>query len=517
MILDPPQNAAPNQEQAHGSARLPNNADAERALLGAAMLDNNVLPAVMGFLKPEDFYQPVNQIIYRRMIELIGDGKTVELTVLSDLLRKNNELASVGNYVYLANLEQFVISTSAAPEHARLVQEKAIFRRLIRAAEIIREESITEQRDVLEQVEVAQRLVFEVLGATQDRGLVGSQHVTEATVAEVFERAELARAGGMIGVGTGISDFDRIMGGLRVGDLATLAAGTSIGKTSFALSVARFLAVEHQIPVAYFGMEMGREENMERVICAQGMLSFDRARKGIMTDDELSVFSRAAGVIHGAPLSLSFSPGLTVAELAAQGRVAKTIYPGLKLLIVDSLSLMDLQMARGENQAQSVGRATRRIKQLAGELGLAILMLHQINRNVDRAGRSQTRGGRLHSGRPSLSDLRDSGNVEQDSSQVWFLHRRRVELDPSATPDEAPPVIPTEIILAKNRNGPTGTAIVGFHVECQRWLALDRAEQMAYRQAEGIDYNRGDAGNNKSARGRKQTNEEELPWWNDRD
>jgi len=497
--------------------RLPHNADAERAVLGAVLLDNDVLPAVMGFLKSEDFYQPGNQIIYRRMLELIGDGKEVELTILADLLRRNNELVGVGNYVYLAGLEQFVISTSAAPEHARLVQEKSILRRLIRAAEIIREESINETRDVLEQVEVAQKLIYDVMGETHKHELTNSATVVESTVAEVYERTKIARAGGMIGIQTGVKDFDAIMGGLRVGELATLAAATSIGKTSFALSVARFLAVEHKIPVALFSLEMTKEENMERIICAHGRLSFDRTHKGLLSDDELHHFGTAAGVIHGAPLSISFAPGLTVAALAARARVAKTVHPNLGLMIVDSLSLMDLQMARGENLAQSVGRATRRIKQLAGELGLAILMLHQINRNVDRQGRGQTRGGRLHSGRPSLSDLRDSGNVEQDSNQVWFLHRRRVEVDPNATPDEAPPVVPTEIILAKSRNGPTGTAIVGFHVETQRWLPLDRAEQAEYREAEGIGYAaKGNGRTSTSTSTRKRQEEEDLPWWNNR-
>ena len=438
--------------------QYPHNLDAERAVLGAVLLDNDVLAEVHRFLRIEDFYHPGHQVIYDSMLALHNESKPVELTMLADLLRREGKLDQVGNYVYLANLEQFVISTSAAVEHARLVQEKSILRRLMSAADTILHESSEERRDVLEQIEIAEKLIFEVSQQTHAGKFQSIEELMQETIGEIMHLYETRQP--TSGLPTHFKDLDKLIGGLEPSSLAILAARPSIGKTALALNIVRNVAVVSNKPVAMFSLEMGAEQLNMRLLCSEARVPSHRVRKGQIKEREWETLRETASRMMDLPIYIDDTAALSIMQLRSRARRLKAQRPDLSLIVVDYLQLMQGPERRGRdmNRQQEVSEISRGLKALAKELHVPVLALSQLSRNIE------SRSGKEHSARPMLSDLRESGAIEQDADIVMFVHRDRVEIqkdEDGHMPDKSLP-IPTELIIGKNRNGPIGTVDVLF-------------------------------------------------------
>ncbi|MCB2153488.1 replicative DNA helicase [bacterium] len=449
----PAHSSSPRPERQH-----PHNLDAERAVLGAVLLDNDVLGEISRFLKIEDFYQPGHQIIYTSMLELHNAGKPVELTMLADMLRREGKLDQVGNYVYLANLEQFVLSTSAAPEHARLVQEKSILRRLMSAADTILHESSEERREVLEQIEMAEKLIFEVSQETHSGRFQSVEKLMEDTIGEIMHLYETKQP--KAGLPTYFKDLDKLIGGLEPSALAILAARPSIGKTALALNIVRNVAAVGNRPVAMFSLEMGAEQLNMRLLCSEARVPSHRVRKGQIKEREWETLRETASHMMDLPIYIDDTAAISIMQLRSRARRLKAQRPDLALIVVDYLQLMQGPERRGRdmNRQQEVSEISRGLKALAKELNVPVLALSQLSRNIE------SRSGKEKSARPMLSDLRESGAIEQDADIVMFVHRDRVEVqkdEDGRMPDKSLP-IPTELIIGKNRNGPIGTVDVLF-------------------------------------------------------
>jgi len=451
--------------------QYPNNMDAERAVLGAVLLDNEVIGEVSRFLKVEDFYHPGHQIIYDTMLKLYASSKTVELTLLVDRLRCQGKLDQVGNYVYLANLEQFVISTSAAVEHARLVQEKSILRRLAAAAENILTETSEERYDILDQVERAQKAIYDATGcAGSKRRMQSIDSVVECTVVEAYERAERFRAGISNGTSTGFCDLDKLVGGLEPKTMTILAARPSLGKSAFALDIMRQIG-KRGVPCAFNTLEMGNTDLSRRMQCSEGRVSYRRIVRGEASDDELHRFQQAGGAMLGKPMVFAETPGISAVEWLNQARWLKYLWASEGhtefVFILDGLWLMTHPSNKGWLRTQEIGETTRMLKQGIVELEGSLILVHQLNRNKEHLNPKGDRPPR-----PSMSDLRDTGAAEQDADDVWLLDRERVDNSRQGWGLEGPPPVPMEIICAKGRNHEIGTCLVEYDLHVQRFFDM---------------------------------------------
>ncbi len=435
----------------------PHNVEAERAVLGSMMLDPDVIPEVMRLVRVEDFYENAHQILYRRILELHDAGKPVELTLLTDALRRAGELDSVGGYVYLATLEQFVLSTSAAPEHAQMVRDKSASRRLMSVAETVLRETSDERREVADQIRMAEALLFEVGEQHRTSEFQDLKSLMEESIGEIAHLYETREP--KTGLKTHLKDLDRILGGFEPSALVILAARPSIGKTALALNIVRNVAVEDNLPVGFFSLEMGAEQLGLRLLCSEARVSGQKVRKGQLKESEWATIRETASRLMDVPMYIDDSAGLTIMELRSRARQLKQKRPDLALIVVDYLQLMQGPPGRREsNRQQEVSEISRGLKLLAKELGVPVLALSQLSRNIEQ------RSGKEKSATPMLSDLRESGSIEQDADIVMFVHRERIEIqkdEQGRTPDRQLP-IPTEIIVGKNRNGPIGSAEMLF-------------------------------------------------------
>lgn len=436
---------------------LPHNQDAERAVLGAMLLDPEVIGEITRVLKADDFYQQGHQLIFQRMVDLHDENRPVDLTMLADLLRRHGELDSAGGYVYLANLEQYVLSTSAAPELAHTVQEKSTLRRLMSAADAILRESSEERRTVLEQIEQAERLILEVSQKTHSSRFLSLHELMSDSIQEIMHLYESKEP--RSGLQTHMTGLDRLIGGIEKTALVILAARPSIGKTALALNIVRNVAILENRAVGFFSLEMGAEQLNMRLLCTEARVPSHKVRRGLIKEQEWGKIRETASMLMDVPLYIDDTAGLTLMQLRSRARRLKAHRPDLSLLVVDYLQLMQSPAGRREvNRQQEVAEISRGLKQLAKEIQVPVLALSQLSRNIEQ------RSGKERSARPMLSDLRESGAIEQDADMVLFVHRERMETqkdEEGKTPDRSLP-IPTELIVGKNRNGPIGTVEMLF-------------------------------------------------------
>jgi replicative DNA helicase len=373
------------------------------------------------------------------------------LTLLAEALIRLGKLEEVGGYLYLANLETFIISTTAAPQHAAMVHDKAISRRLMLAAEAIIREASEEARPVNEQVELAEKLVFEVSQERQGgefRVLKDIMQETMAEVADLYHTRE-----GRAGLQTHYPDLDRQLGGIEPSALLILAARPSIGKTAFALNLVRNIAAIGGKPVAFFSLEMSADQLNLRLLSSEARLIGQRIRSGRIREDEFEKLRETASHMQDWPIFIDDTAGISLMQVRSRARRLKRQRPDLALIIVDYMQLMTSPQGRRETSRQEqVAEMSRGLKQLAKELSTPVLALSQLSRSIEQ------RGGKERGARPMLSDLRESGSIEQDADVVMFVHRERVEQekDENGQPLQRQLPIPTDIIVGKNRNGPIG-------------------------------------------------------------
>ena len=441
----------------------PYSLEAEVSVLGGMLIDNDAVARAIEVVDDSMFYREANRRLFRSMARLFERGDVVDVITLNEELKKTNELESAGGATYLAELLDAVPTAANIEYHARIVREKALLRRLIDAAsDIIRDVYDQGERDVEEVLDQAEQRVFRVAESHAREGFVWIKEILWPTF-EHIERLQES-AGGITGVATGLRDLDRMTTGLQKGDLIVVAARPSMGKTSWVLNVAQTAAIEHNTTVAIFSLEMSKEQLVQRFLCAEGRVDAQRLRRGKLSSDEYQRLAAAAGHLNTAPLWIDDSPGNTVLEMRAKARRLKSD-TDLGLLIIDYMQLMSGN-TRWENRVQEVSEISRGLKALARELNVPVIAVSQLSRAPEQ------RTDR----RPQLSDLRDSGSIEQDADLVMFLYRPEYYFGP-VDKDGNSLEGKSELMVAKQRNGPTGVVNLYFHKAYTRFDSVTREQR----------------------------------------
>lgn len=436
----------------------PQNVDAEMSLLGAVLIDEEVLADVTEHVKPKDFYDKRHAVIYDGMMRLFEKNKPVDLLTLTDELKRKKELDEVGGSAYLTELTNYVPTAAHAESYAEIVAQKAVRRRLIKASGEISELGYDEQTTTQELLQQAEAELF----AVSDQSLKQDLTSLESILTDSFDRLEELHRnkGALRGVRTGYRDLDNMTAGLQRSDLIILAARPAMGKTTLVTNLAYNVATIAKQPVLMFSLEMSKEQLVDRMLAdASGVDSWN-IRTGNLSDDDFSKLSEAMGEMAEAPIYIDDTPGVSVLEMRTKARRAAHDQP-LGLIIIDYLQLMQGSGRHDGNRVQEVSEISRGLKLLARELNVPVIALSQLSRTVE------SRTPQI----PQLADLRESGSIEQDADIVMFIYREAYY-----NPDTERENI-TDLIIAKHRNGPVGKVELYFHPERLRFMSLDRSHE----------------------------------------
>ncbi len=435
----------------------PQNLDAELSILGGILLDNNAINNVIELLRAEDFYREAHKKIFNTMIDVQGKGEPVDLITLSDALKTSGLLEEVGGPAYIASLADGVPTAANIGYYAKIVKDKAILRGLINTATDIVTKGYEESAEVDSFLDYAEARIFEISQNKVKPSFFPIKSIVKdsfKTIEELYGRKDL-----VTGVPTGFSELDKMTSGFQSSDLIIVAGRPSMGKTAFALNVALNSVKEGRDeikPVAIFSLEMSKEQLVSRMLCSEARVDASRLRGGYLADSDWPKLTRAAGVLSEAPLYIDDTPAISVLEMRAKARRLKAD-KGLGMIVVDYLQLM-----RGrdgmKSREQEISEISRSLKALAKELDLPVVALSQLSRAVEQRGGDK---------RPMLSDLRESGSIEQDADIVMFVFReefyKRDDEDLKGL---------AEIIIGKQRNGPVGTAKLAWLSEYTRFEDL---------------------------------------------
>lgn len=432
--------------ESHG--KLPPQArDLEEAVLGALMLEKGALNAVIEFLKPEHFYYEIHQEIYAAILTLFKSSEPVDMRTVVNQLRKDGKLELVGGSYYIAELTSKVSSAANIEYHARVIIEMAIKRNLIQIASQIHHDAYEDTTDVFELLDRTEQAIFEISDSNLRKNYDSMKNLMHRAVQELQQLKE--HKDGLTGVPSGFLALDRLTSGWQNSDLIIVAARPGMGKSAFVVSAMRNAAVDFKRPVAIFSLEMSSIQLVNRMISAEAELDSEKIRKGQLADYEWQQLLHKTSRLSAAPIFIDDTPALTILELRAKCRRLKAEH-NVQLIIVDYLQLM-----RGDttgNREQEIASISRALKGIAKELSVPVIALSQLSRLVE------TRGGVK---RPQLSDLRESGSIEQDADLVIFLYRPEYYgLDKDA--EDKPTANLAEVIVAKHRNGSTGTVKLKF-------------------------------------------------------
>jgi replicative DNA helicase len=421
----------------------PQSIDAEESVLGAMMLSPGAIAAVSEILEPGDFYRESHATIYRATLALYAKGEPVDAITLVDELEERGELEDVGGRARIHELAALVPATGNAAHYARIIREAATLRGLIRAGGEISRLGWEGIGEPVELVDRAEQILFDL---SQQRVSGDFAHI-EALLRESFERiTQLYESGSEVtGMPSGFRDLDRLTSGFQRGNLIVVAARPSMGKSAFGLSVAANLGVRHQIPIAVFTLEMSRAEVTQRLMCSEAKVESQRLRTGRLAPEDWPRLTAACDKLAKAPIFVDDTGSVTMMEIRSKARRLKSKYPDLGLIVVDYLQLMTSGTS-ADNRVHEVSQISRHLKLLARDLDIPILAMSQLSRAVEQR----------HDKRPILSDLRESGSIEQDADLVVFLYRDDYYNDDSDLQGIA------EVILAKHRNGPTDTVKMSF-------------------------------------------------------
>ena len=413
------------------------------------LIDGDAMARALEHVNDSMFFREAHRRLFRAMSRLFERGEVIDVITVSEDLKKTGELEGVGGLEFLAQLLDAVPTAANIDYHARIVREKALLRRLIDASsQIIRDVYDQGEREVEAVLDLAESRIFQVAQTHSREGFVWIKEILWPT----FEHIEkLQESGtGLTGVPTGFSDLDGLTTGLQKGDLVIVAARPAMGKTSWVLNVAQTAAIEHGTTVAVFSLEMSKEQLVQRLLCSEGRVDSQKLRRGRLSPEEYQRLAAAAGHLNTAPLWIDDSPGSTVLEMRAKARRLKS-ETDLGLLVVDYMQLMS-SSGRSENRVQEVSEISRGLKALAREIDVPVVALSQLSRAPEQ------RTDR----RPQLSDLRESGSIEQDADLVMFLYRPEYYQGPEDK-DGNNIEGQSELIIAKQRNGPTGTVPLYFN------------------------------------------------------
>jgi len=422
----------------------PQNIEAEQSLLSAILLDNNILDEVAEIISTDDFYATAHKKIFAAILELNSQGKPADLVTLVNLLRNKNQLQKIGGAVYLSNIVDAVPLAVNAAHYAGIIRRKAALRSLIRKGNEIINRCSKCGDEVEEAIDFAERSIMEITIAS---ARATCRRVGELMV-EVIDRLEERQENRSVitGIPSGYVDLDRMTAGFQKSDLIILAARPSMGKTALALNIARYAAVEADVPVAIFSLEMSEEQLAERLLSAESRVDAGRLRGGFISRDDWTNINNAAGNLAAAPIFIDDSTDLTAWDIRARSRRLKR-EEDIGLVVIDYLQLIKSRQS-SERRDLEISEISRSLKSLAKDLKIPVIALSQLNRMLEKRGDK----------RPILSDLRESGALEQDADLVVFIYREEIYNQGNMMPNESI----AEIIIAKQRNGPTGTLNLAF-------------------------------------------------------
>ena len=433
---------------------------AEQSVIGSMLLDKNATVRALEILRSDSFYRDAHRYIYETILDLFDKGEPVDLVTVTDSLRKAGKLDAVGGSVYVADLLNSVPTAANVEYYAKIVEEKATLRRLIEAGTTIVSSAFDAGDDVDAILDRSEKIVFDIALRRVREGF----HRIDGVIKRVLDKIDALydKKEAITGTPTGFPDLDKLTAGFQSADLIIIAARPAVGKTAFALNIAQNVAIRHKIPVAIFSLEMSKDQLAQRMLCSEAEVDAQRLKTASLSDTGWKKLTRALGRLSEAPIFIDDSASLTSTEIRAKARRLK-IERGLGLVIVDYMQLMRGRQ-RVENRVQEISEIARSLKTLARELEVPVVALSQLSRAVEQ------RTDRI----PRLSDLRESGEIEQTADVVMFIHREDYYNPQSERGNVA------EIIIAKQRNGPVGTIELVFRKEIAKFSSKEsRYEEVA--------------------------------------
>ncbi|MDQ0271945.1 replicative DNA helicase [Cytobacillus purgationiresistens] len=433
----------------------PQNVEAEQAVLGAIFLEPSSLTLASEALIPEDFYRGAHQKIFNVMLKLNDEGKAVDLVTVTEELNATKLLEDTGGVSYLSELAGSVPTAANIEYYAKIVEEKSLLRRLIRTATNIAQDGYTREDEIESLLGEAEKSILEV----SQRKNAGAFHNIKDVLVRTYDNIEVMhnRKGDITGIATGFAELDKMTAGFQRNDLIIVGARPSVGKTAFALNIAQNVGVKTGENVAIFSLEMGAEQLVMRMLCAEGNIDAQRLRTGSLTDDDWGKLTMAMGSLSNAGIFIDDTPGVRITDIRSKCRRLKQEH-GLGMILIDYLQLILGSGRSGENRQQEVSEISRSLKALARELEIPVIALSQLSRGVEQR----------QDKRPMMSDIRESGSIEQDADIVAFLYRD----DYYDKESEDKNII--EIIIAKQRNGPVGTVQLAFVKEYNKFVNLEK-------------------------------------------
>ena len=433
-----------NTATATAERLLPQSLDAERSVLGSIILDRDEIGQVLQIIGRDAFFSADHQTIYDVIVDLYDHDKPLDLVLLREELTRRGQLDQVGGVSYLVTLVESVPDSSNAVHYARIVRDLSLLRMLISASSQIVSRAYESREDPEELLEEAEKLIFDITGMK----ISGQAVVLKDLLQQTFKQIEQYDGTRVTGLTTSFPKLDDMLGGLQRGDMIILAARPSMGKSALALNIAEHIAVDNHLPVAFFSVEMSAQQLAQRILCSYGKIDSQRLRRGSLNAQEHRDLAQAAQDLESAPLYIDDSPGLSVLQLRAKARRLKLKHD-IQCVVVDYLQLLSSSFGSGrrpENRQQEISEMSRGLKALARELDVPVIALSQLNR-----GPEQREGGK-----PRMSDLRESGAIEQDADVILLLHRESVYNDQA--PEEQ-----ADLDVAKQRNGPTGVVHLSWN------------------------------------------------------
>lgn len=433
---------------------LPHNDEAEQSVLGAILIDKDAIINVSEILKPEDFYNDINSIIYEAMLTLYEERSAIDLLTLTDQLKKQRKLKKVDS-AYLTSLVDQVPTAANVGIYTQIVKHDSTKRSLIRTGVEVTELGYQDNSEVKDIIDKAESAIFSISQSHLTRGFVP----IKSTLTESFDRIDdLQKNGsGFRGIKTGFHDLDHLLSGFQKSNLVILAARPGQGKTAMMLNMAQYIGVKEKQPIGIFSLEMSKEELVDRLLVSQADVDAWKLKTGRLNEDDFSKLSRAMGELAEAPIFIDDTPGITMTEMRSKARRLKMEHD-VKILIVDYLQLVNPGKSY-ESRVQEVSMISQSLKNLARELNIPVLSAAQLSRAVEQRNERK----------PQLSDLRDSGAIEQDADVVMFIYR------PDA--DTSLPLVPVKLLVAKHRNGATGDIDLLFQGNRIRFSSIERVHQ----------------------------------------
>jgi replicative DNA helicase len=443
------------------SSRIPpQNLETEMAVLGAMLMDKNAVDGALELLTADDFYKEAHSKIFQAIAALTDKNEPIDLVTLTAELRRKEWLEDVGGAVYLATLIDSVPSSANIEYYAKIVKEKALLRQLITVSTKIISDSFNEPEQVYKFLDEAEKAIFNITQSHFHEDFVAIKDLIHSGI----EKAEQMHNNKQLvtGVPTGFIDFDEKTAGFQPAELIIIAGRPSMGKTAFALNIATYAAIKEKIPIGVFSLEMSKEQLVQRLLCSEGKVDLHKLRTGWLNDSAFSRLALGAGRLSDAPIFIDDTANISVLELRAKARRLQA-RENIRLIIIDYLQLMQ-GSSRVENRQQEISEISRSLKGLAKELNVPVVAVSQLSREVEKRGRDA---------RPQLSDLRESGAIEQDADLVTFIYRK-IRPEDSGNEEDSHSA---EIIIGKQRNGPVGKMPLVFLPEYTTFESISKRKE----------------------------------------